>query len=496
MKIAGLDIGTTGCKFTVFDGEGQYLDRAYCDYPVTRGKCEHEVDASAIRAGVLGVIRAMSVKHPDIAGIGVTSFGETFVMTDAEGEPLLNAMLYTDSRGESACAALKEKLGEREIARISSLRPHEMYSISKIMWVKSNRPDVYAKTKHIFLMADYIVNLLTGAEQIDYQLATRTMAFDIRKLAWSAEILEAAGVDEKLLSKPVPAGTKAGKVLPHIAEMTGLSPETVIVTVCFDQVAAAVGAGVFDVGSAVDGAGTVECITPVLDGIPESAAIFDGYYSVIPYVVPGKYVSFAFTYTGGALVQWCIDTFAKKEKDIAREKGVSIYALLEEPRLKDCPTGLLVLPHFAGAATPYMDTGSKGAIVGLTAASTVSDIYLACLEGVAYEMRLNMEKLAEAGIRFAALRATGGGANSKLWMQMKADILNIPIITLSCVDAGSVGCAMLTGIAVGCFRDLDDAARRMVRERDVFYPRKAQHEQYMAVYERYRRLYNAVRPLV
>ncbi|MGE4485000.1 MAG: L-fuculokinase [Oscillospiraceae bacterium] len=496
MKIAGLDIGTTGCKLTVFDGEGRYLDRAYCDYPVTRGKSEHEVDASAIRQGVLGVIRAMSEKHPDISGIGITSFGETFVLTDEAGEPLLHAMLYTDARGKNECAELVSKLGEREIARISGLRPHEMYSISKIMWVKSNRPDVYEKVRHIFLIADYIVFLLTGKAQIDYQLATRTMAFDIRKLTWSRAILEAAGVDAPLLSKPVPAGTAAGKIKPEVAEKTGLSPETVIVTACHDQVAAAVGSGVFDTVSAVDGAGTVECITPVFDGIPESGAMFDGYYSIIPYVIPGKYVCYAFTYTGGALVQWCADTLAKKEKDTAREKGVSVYALLEEPRDREGPTGLLVLPHFAGAATPYMDTGSKGAIIGLTAANTVSDIYLACLEGVAYEMRLNMEKLAGAGIRFGALRATGGGANSKLWMQMKADILNIPIVTLSAVDAGAAGCAMLTGIAVGCFRDLDDAARRMVRERDAFYPRKEQHEQFMKVYERYRRLYDAVRPLV
>ena len=221
MYIAGLDIGTTGCKCTVFDGAGHLLGKAYRDYPVRRAVGGHEIDISAMMDGVYGALSEMASRYPDIGGIGVTSFGETFVCVDWAGEPLHPAMLYTDPRGREECLELVRKIGEKKIAEITGLRPHEMYSISKIMWLKRNRPEVLEAARHILLMEDYVVFRLTGVAQIDYSLAARTMAFDIRKLCWSGEILEAAGVDEKLLSVPVPTGTIAGSLLASAAEKRG-----------------------------------------------------------------------------------------------------------------------------------------------------------------------------------------------------------------------------------------------------------------------------------
>lgn len=503
MKIAGLDIGTTGCKLTVFSEEGEYLDQAYQDYPMTRGGSECEMDAGKIMESVKAVIKTTAVRHPDIAGIGVTSFGETFVFTDREGRPLHQAMLYTDHRGAAECGELTEKMGGKKIASITGLRPHEMYSISKMMWIKKNRPEIYQKAEHAFLMEDFVVFHLTGKAQIDYSLATRTMAFDITSLEWSKEIFDLAGIDMGLMSEAVPTGTSAGKIRADIARETGLPKSVQIISVSHDQVAAAVGAGVFDSGTAVDGAGTVECITPVYDQIPPLDVMYNGYFSVVPYVIPGKYVCYAFSYTGGALIKWCVDTFAKKEKELAEEKGISVNTYLEEEYEKDHrtgekagPSGLLVLPHFAGAATPYMDTGSKGAIIGLTASHTVSDIYRACMEGVVYEMLLNMEYLTGSGIHFSMLHATGGGARSQVWMQMKADILDKPLTALRTAEAGTVGSAMITGMTIGCFKDFEDAAAHMVEKTKIYVPDKEMHEKYMEVYSRYRRVYQAVRPLV
>ncbi len=496
MKIAGLDIGTTGCKLTVFDEDGVWLGKAYRDYPVRRAVGGHEIDVSAIMGGVYAVIVEMAAQHPDLAGIGVTSFGETFVMTDELGTPLHPAMLYTDPRGGLECRELAERLGEKHIAEITGLRPHEMYSISKMMWIKKNHPEVYEAARHIFLIEDYVVWHLTGISQIDYSLATRTMAFDINTLVWSREIFDAAGIDMSLLSKPVPTGTSAGTVTPAIAQKTGLSPSTQIVSVSHDQVAAAVGAGAFDSDLAVDGAGTVECLTPIYDSVPDVETMYNGYFSIVPYVIPGKYVAYAFSYTGGALVQWFVDNLAKEEARIAKKMAIPVNQLLEEEYARDEPTGLLVLPHFAGAATPYMDTGSKGAIIGLTASTTAAELYRACLEGVAYEMRLNAEALAGSGVHYERLNATGGGARSKVWMQIKADVLNVPITALKTADAGTVGSAMLTGTAIGMFPDLEDAAAHMVEETATYYPRPEMHKQYTKIYERYKRLYQAVRPLV
>lgn len=494
MKIAGLDIGTTGCKLTVFDQDGRYLDKAYRDYPVRRSSSEHEVDAQAILESVWMVIRQMAEIHPDIAGIGVTSFGETFIAADEDGTPLYPAMLYTDPRGKEACRELTERLGRKEILHITGVDPHEMYSISKIMWLKRHEPAVYARAKHIFLIEDYIVFHLTGKAQIDYSLAARTQAFDITTLTWSDAIFEAAGIEKTLMSRPVPTGTPAGKIMTSVSEKTGLSPDTIVVSISHDQVAAAIGAGVFGSDKAVDGAGTVECITPVYDSLPDLETMSKGRFAVVPYAVPGKYVCYAFSYTGGALIQWCSDTLAKKEKELAAEKGVSVNAYLEGGDRE--PTGLLVLPHFAGAATPYMDNGSKGAVLGLDTSTTVEELYRACMEGVVYEMLVNMEYLQESGIHFTMLHATGGGAGSEVWMQMKADMLNVPVTALGTADAGTVGSAMLTGIAAGCFADLEDAAAHMVEKKKIYEPRQSMHEKYRKIYERYRKVYDAVRPLV
>jgi xylulokinase len=486
MKIAGLDIGTTGCKLTVFDENGSYLGKAYRDYPVKRQVSGHEIDVSAMMESVFAVIGEMAARYPDIAGVGVTSFGEAFVMANGAGEPLHNAMLYTDPRGAEECAELTKTLGADHIAQITGLAPHEMYSIAKMMWLKRRRPEVYAAAKRIHLIEDFVVWHLTRKAQIDYSLASRTMAFDIHTLAWSGEIFGAAGIDMSLMSEPVPTGTGAGRITPAAARRTGLNPGCVIVSVSHDQVSAAVGAGAFDGSVAVDGAGTVECLTPIYDRIPAIGTMAKGFFSVVPYVLPGKYVAYAFSYTGGALIQWAMETFGKGETNESMENA---YGRSE-------PTGLLVLPHFAGAATPYMDTGSRGAILGLTTATTAADIYRACMEGVAYEMRVNYEALQGSGIRFEKLNATGGGARSRLWMQMKADVLNLPITALKTVDAGTVGSAMLTGVAVGLFSDLNEAAAHMVREMETYCPREEMHEKYMKIYERYKAVYQAVRPLM
>ena len=143
-----------------------------------------------------------------------------------------------------------------------------------------------------------------------------------------------------------------------------------------------------------------------------------------------------------------------------------------------------------------MDTGAKGAILGLTMTTDVPVIYRACMEGVAYEMRVNYDALRNSGIRFTKLNATGGGARSRVWMQMKADVLNLPITALETADAGTVGSAMLTGVAAGLFPDLNTAASVMIREAETYYPREEMHSRYMEIYSRYRSVYAAVRPLM
>ena len=494
MYLAGLDVGSTGCKVVVYTESGEYMGKTYRDYPVQRLNSEHEVDASVIWQAVKQVIADAAERFPGIIGIGVASFGETFVLLDENDEPLLPAMLYTDPRGSEECKELSEKLGDEKIIIETGVGPAPMYSLPKLMWVRKNRPDVWAKVKRICLFEDYIVYKLTGNAQTDYSMAARTMGFDIRKLVWSKMMFGAAGVDTALMSKPVPTGTAAGKVKSELLGELGLDDDTVIVNVSHDQVAAGIGSGVFDETCTVEGAGTVECITPVFDEY-DPTKMAEGCYSIVPYAIPGKYVCYAFSFTGGALVDWFVHNLAGFADADARAEGKDVHELLEKG-WNEKPTGLLVLPHFAGAATPYMDPGSRGAIIGLTVENTQQDIYAACMEGVCYEMRLNMDKLKAAGVEVKALRATGGGARSRVWMQMKADILNVPITALRSEEAGAAGSAMLVGVACGVFKDLKEAAKALVTTAETYMPRAEVHALYETYYNKYVKLYDAVRPLV
>jgi len=480
MKIGGIDVGTTGCKLTVYNEKGEFLHNSYVTYEISRNTGEHEINGEVILDGVKAVIKETAEQVGSLDAIGVTTFGETFVMLDKEDTVIFPSMLYTDPRGTEEAATFDAS----KVMQIAGVKPHAMFSIPKIMWVKNNRPDIYEKADKILLFEDYIVYMLTGKAQIDVSLASRTMGLDIRVCQWSEEIFDFAGIDIGKMSKVVPSGTVAGEIKPELAKELGME-KTVIVNGCHDQVASATGAGVFEAGMAVDGTGTVECITPVFDQIPENEALYQGSYAVVPYIEKGKYVCYAFSFTGGAAIKWFRDNFAKE---------ISYRDL--DAQVTDHPGQILVLPHFAGAATPYMDSFSKAAFVGVTLETTKADLYQAVMEGVTYEILLNVNRLRQAGILPKQLYATGGGASSPVWLQMKADILGVPMTALDAPEVGAVGTIMLTGVAIGAFDSIQAAAKVLVKEGKTYYPREEKHTAYMAMYETYEKLYDAVRPLV
>ncbi len=484
MLIGGLDVGTTGCKLTIYDEKGNHIYNSYKEYEINRHNGEHEIDAEIIFASVCEVIKDTAGKC-EFSAIGVTTFGETFVLLDENDNVLLPSMLYTDPRGEEECKWLCDALDEKRLIKITGVKPHSMYSLPKIMWVKNNRPEIFAKIKRVMLMEDYIVYKLTGNAYIDYSLAARTMALDIQKKCWSEEILNAAGIDKNLLSQPVASFHIAGEIINDIANRLGIKENVKIINGAHDQVAAAVGAGVFEVGQAVDGTGTVECITPVFDKIPEDERLYHEGYSVVPYVFDGTYVCYALSFTGGATLKWFRDNFSEGKS----------YAELDS-MAKDEPTGVLVMPHFAGAANPYMDNGSKAAMIGLTLEHTKEDIYKALMEGVTYEIMTNVEHLEGFGIILNKLFATGGGASSDIWLQIKADILNRPVTALAAKEAGTCGTCMMVGVAVGIYKDLYEARNVFVKEKKTFMPNPHKSEKYQKYYEAYKSVYNAVKTIV
>lgn len=489
--IAGIDVGTTGCKCTVCDADGNILaecyDEYFADVQGAYGSLQPEIVWHSVKK-----VLASAAKGFSLQAIGVTSFGEAPVMLDENDRPVMPTILYTDTRGQSECEELVRVMGAERIAQLTGTAPHSMYSICKLMWVARNQPELYAKVSRIFLFADYIVYMLSGVAQMDYSLAARTMAFDVHKLDWCDEILEHAGIEKKKFPPTVPSGTRAGMIRKSVAAELGLTQEIVIVTGCHDQVAASLGTGIMKDGMAVDGTGTVECITSMFSRKPDTAKLQQSNYAVVPYVLPNSFVCYAFSFTGGALLRWYRNQFGALETIVAKQQGMSFYEHMNQ-KLSDTPSSLLVLPYFAGAATPYMDIDAKGAILGLSLDTTAEEIYRALMEGVTYEMLLNLERLQEAGVYITELRATGGGATSEVWLQMKADILNCKIVTLGSAQSGTLGCIMLAGVACGIYENIQQAQERLVKLGKEYYPRSEQHEIYMHYYNVYKKIYAATK---
>lgn len=492
MAVAGIDVGTTGSKCCVYDENGVFLTETFAPYQGRADAGTYELDAEQIWEGTRRAVCQAAAKVPDIRAVAVTSFGESFVLLDEQDCPLTPLMLYSDNRGYEQSLELQREFGAREFGRVEGVKPSQMMSAAKLLWVKKHWPDLFARMKRLLFGADYIVYRLCGAFVTDYTLAARTAMFDVHQMEWNSDILRFIGIEEEKLPQPVPTGSVAGKISPTAAEELGLGVDVQILTGCHDQTASAIGTGILKPGMAVDCMGTLECITSFYDGCPGYESLYKGSYAIVPYVMPGAYITYAFSLTGGALLHWCREQLGKKEKEDAKTLGKSFYEYMDG-LAPDRPTGLLVLPHFTGAGTPYMDSESRGAIIGLSTETTLAEIYRAMMEGNTFEMRYNLENLETGGIHVRELRATGGGSQSVQWLQMKADVLNIPITTLKDYRAAGIGCAMMAALSLKVFSNLPEAAKVFVRPSESYYPRKEKHEQYNQVYERYQHLYQAVK---
>lgn len=490
--IAGLDVGTTGCKIALYNENTTLLATYYNEYKTMHKGGLHEIDFKEVLKGVIDLLKK-AVKEYEITVLGVTSFGETFAMLDENDQILAPSMLYTDPRGESECDYLCDVFGSGRLTILTGAKPHSMYSISKILWHKNNNPELFEKCKKILLGQDFIVYSLTGNAQIDYSLAARTAAFDIEKKCWIKEIFDVCDIDTSLMSRPVKTGTVAGNIKSQLKQELGVDYDITVVNGCHDQVAAMIGSGVFECWQAMDGTGTVECIPVVLKEKPVDLKFYEYGYSVVPYN-DDEYACYALSFTGGAVLTWFRDNFAEAEWEKALKNGHNIYAELDK-RVDSAPTDILVLPHFAGAATPYMDNSSKAVFTGITLETKKLDIYKALMEGTSYEILLNFNTMKEYTEKITEIRATGGGANSDVWLQIKADILESRITALDCKEIGAAGTAAVAGYALGIYTDIKSTTIKMAPVRKVFVPDKEKSTVYREKYKKYANLYKVIKKL-
>ncbi len=496
MCLLGIDIGTSGCKATIVDEYGAVLSEAYQEYSLISEKPGwQELDPDRVWNAVVNVLTNALARYkgPAIRAIGASSFGEATVALDCKGNVLCKSMIYIDNRGHEEAEQLRSTIGDARVLSITGTAVDPMYSLCKIMWLKEHRPEVYQRTWKFMLFADFILFRLGARPATDYSLATRTMAFDLEHKTWSHEILESAGIDPEKFCEPVQAGTPIGTLSAKLSKAFYLKDKAMLVAGGHDQTCAALGAGVIKPGLAVDDLGTTECITPVFTQPILTPAMSANYYASVPHVLPDLYVTYAFTFTCGSILKWLRDLLGSSLQDEALLADRNIYEYLIEHAAKE-PSSLFVLPHFAGAATPYMDHTSHGAILGLTINTRRKDLIKGILEGVTFEIMVNLERLAEAGVQIDEFIAVGGLSKSSEFLQLKANMMGKKITTLKVTEAGTIGVAILAGTACGVYPSTQAAIDRLVRKDKTYTPDPNLAALYRQRFETYKGIYTAIRP--
>lgn len=491
MSLMGLDVGTTGAKAVAFDLEGRVLAGAYREYPEIYPRPGWvEMDPHRIWDAVMDAVKEVATKTrlDPVKAIGLSVLGEAVTPIDKAGEALYNSITSVDNRCIPQVEWWEEEVGREKIFKITGMPLHPSYSLNKIMWIKDERPKIFKKTWKFLLYEDYIVYRFGLPASIDYSLASRTMAFDIKRKKWSQEMLSKAEIDENLLAQALPSGKIVGKVADEIAHELNLPQDVLVVLGGHDQAVSALGAGVIVPGMATDTCGTVECVTACLSKPILNQKMLTNNHPVYCHVVEDMYVSLAFNYTAGALLKWYRDNFAGEEKEEAKRSGKDVYEVILEP-IKDEPSPVFILPHFVGSGTPRLDPYSRGAMVGLTLSTTKRDLVKAILDSVSYELKVNLDSLNASGVVVKRLHAIGGGAKSRKWLQLKADVTGREIASLNVKEAGCLGAAILAGKAMGVFDSVKEGVARWVREKDVFHPRAAKTDLYGKRYQLYEKLY-------
>ena len=497
MSLLGLDIGISGCKAVAFSLDGATLAQAYREYRLYQPQPGWmELDPAEVWQAVsevIGKVAAASSGDP-VTALSVATHGESVVPVDTAGRPLCGFISAIDTRAAEQARWWEEHFGRERVFSITGMPLHPMYTVNKLMWLRAHDPQIFTAARRFLCMQDFVFHQLGLPPAMDYSLAARTMAFDVTRLAWSDEILDLAQIDAERLSRLLPSGTAIGQVPARMAAVLNLPAGVIAVTGGHDQPAGALGCGALAAGISMDSTGTVECVGVASPDLVLDARLLESNLPVAPHTAPGMTMVLGYTSTGGALLRWYRDNFGQAELQQASASGQSVYDVILEQAIAG-PSPVLILPHFVGSGTPWMDAASHGAILGLNLSTTRGEIIKAMLDGVSYEIKLSLDAMEAAGIAIHELRAFGGGARSPLWLQTKADIYGRPVLAMDVAEAPCLGVAILAGAATGAFDDVAQGHARMVRVGRRYEPDAAMHVRYMEKYRLYAQVYPALSTL-
>jgi len=489
MSLLAIDVGTTGCKAGVFSTDGKMHAAAYREYQRPQLPSGWiELDSKKVLQNIFDCIAqaASQVDGDPVMALSVSSMGEAMTPVNGNREIIGNCILCSDTRGVESIKRFSEKINQQEFYSINPNILGPNYSLPMLLWIKEHQPELYRRTFKFLLWGDLVTYLLGGLPVTSYSLANRTLLFDIHQEKWSDKLLNLSGITSDKLPDPVPTGTLAGTVSDAIAGKLNLPPGVKIVVGGHDQCCNALGAGAIEKDKTVCGLGTFECYTSIYEQIPRDKRILiaNG-LNIEHHVIPGRYVSFIYNQSG-SLIKWFRDTFAAADKKLYPNEDIYNLLISEIPTHS---TDVLVLPHFEITGPPKFITDSCGIIVGLRATTTRGEILKAIMEGITFYFIEGLEAVKKLGVKPKEFIATGGGAKSDKWLQLKANILEVPFKRLRQTECSLIGAAIIAGLADNAWNSPSEACNAFIETDTIFIPDEKEAVFYRQKFKSYIGLY-------
>jgi xylulokinase len=498
--LLGIDAGTTSVKAGLYDPEGKELATASVEYVLQtpqpgRVELDPEVYWRSLVTAVRRSLHEAGLPGSRVAALGVSSQGETLIPVSDRGLALAPAIVWLDSRAVDEARQLALEFDAARVyatTGIPAIGP--TWPACKLLWWNRHEPELFRDAARFLLVEDYLLFQLTGRFATEGGVQSSSLLYDIVHHRWWQDALDAVGVGPGRLGELTEPGSPVGHLRPEAAEELGLKGEVQVVAGGMDQGAGAVGVGNFEPGVLSESTGGALAVTASIDR-PDGDPT--GQTPVQVHSAPGYYLYCPYSPTGGMALKWFRDNFGQLEMERAAASGSDAYDLLTElaADVKPGCDGLTMLPHLQGAYSPEYEPAARGVFFGFTLGHGRAHFVRAVLESVAFMLHRNLDLLRVAGAQPREVRSHGGGARSALWGQIKADVCSLPVVTLRGSEAAVRGDAMLAGVVTGSFTDLEEAARAAVRRQAQFNPNSATQAAYDQAYQRYVRLFEAVRPL-
>ena len=488
--LLGIDIGTTNVKATLYDVNFTQVAVSGEEYPThfpQRGWAEQDSEHwwQATVIALRKITRAIGSDSHQIKGICVSSQAPAVLPLAGDGRPLRRALIWMDRRSEQQCDALRRRIGQAKINSITGNRIDPYFALPKILWLKEQEPEIYAKTWKFLQVNGFINYCLTGEISCDRVHASLTGLYHVEAKTWSQEISAMLDLDLERMPPIFDSTEIIGFVNSAAALETGLAEGIPVIAGNVDASSAALESGVIGKGEAAEMTGTSTCFMLGCDTWPDSINLVS-----IHHAVQGHDLLIAPISSTGASLKWYRDQIGCCTGDDREQYDLDPYRYMDQlAKDSHSRSKLVFLPYMAGERAPLWDSDARGVFFGLSHSTSRGQMIRAILEGSAFALKHNILEAEKSGQAISSLSSVGGGSNSRIWLQIKATILDMPVRTLKHASSGAFGNALLAGYAVGIVKDIREFVAEKIQVNEVFYPEKEFVPQYGKMFDIYRNIY-------